>query len=123
MSNSLILHIAAASCFHSLSDTEPYLPAEFAADGFIHCTKEPDVMLQIANRFYKDVMGDVLVLVIDADRVTSEVKWEPPVHPDGSLPPPTGARLFPHIYGPLNREAIVEIRTATRAADGAFFSV
>jgi len=65
----------------------------------------------------------VLVLVIDADRITSEVKWEPPAHPDGTPTQPGNPRLFPHIYGPLNREAIVEIRTAARAADGAFFSV
>jgi uncharacterized protein (DUF952 family) len=32
-------------------------------------------------------------------------------------------RLFPHIYGPLNAEAVVAVRLAQRAADGTFISL
>jgi uncharacterized protein (DUF952 family) len=44
------------------------------------------------------------------------------VLPSPPLPssPAPAAQLFPHIYGPLNRDAIVEIRKAVRAADGTF---
>ncbi|MBM4424163.1 MAG: DUF952 domain-containing protein [Chloroflexi bacterium] len=118
-----ILHLVPAAYFHSLPAAEPYLPAEFAADGFIHCTAEPEVMLEIANRFYANVPGEILVLEIDSDRVTSEVKWEPPIHPGGTPAPASAERLFPHVYGPLNRDAIVGIRAAARAPDGAFLSV
>ncbi len=117
-----ILHLVPADYFNGLPASKPYLPSAFADDGFIHCTKEPEVMLKIANRFYKDLPGELLVLVIDADKVTAEVKWEAPAHPDGSAAS-GGEPLFPHIYGPLNREAIVEIRAAVRAEDGAFLSV
>lgn len=117
-----ILHLAPANYFNSLPASEPYLPEAFAADGFIHCTKEPELMLKIANRFYKDLPGELLVLVIDADKVAAEVKWEAPAHPDGSTAS-AGEPLFPHIYGPLNRDAIVEIRPAARAEDGTFLSV
>ena len=35
-------------------------------------------------------------------------------------PQPQTEPQFPHIYGPLNREAIVDIRVFTRGADGAY---
>ena len=58
--------------------------AAFAAAGFIHCTTEPEVLLQIVNRFYKDVPGKILTLVIDEAKVEAEVKLEEPANPDGS---------------------------------------
>ena len=50
-----ILHLVPASDFRALPDAEPYFPSAFAADGFIHCTREPEMMLQIANRFDTDI--------------------------------------------------------------------
>jgi uncharacterized protein (DUF952 family) len=117
-----ILHIVAANDFNSRPPTEPYLPGAYAADGFIHCTKEPQVLLHIANTFYKNIVGDVLVLVIDTDKLTSPLKWEPPSPPPDPSHP-FASILFPHIYGPLNRDAIVDIRIATRAEDGSFTAV
>ena len=129
MSNN-ILHIVPAAYFNAQPPGLPYLPETYAADGFIHCTREPEIMLQIANRFYKDAAGEVLVLVIDAGRVTAPVKWEAPVHPDGTPAHPDGTpagpgetRLFPHIYGPLNRDAIIGTRAARRDQNGNFISV
>lgn len=122
MTTDTILHIVPAAYFNAQPPDQPYLPEAFAADGFIHCTKEPEIMLGIANRFYKNVKGDVLVLVIDPAKVTAEVKWEPPAHPDGTAPS-GGEPLFPHIYGGLNRDAIVAIRAAARAADGTFIAL
>jgi uncharacterized protein (DUF952 family) len=118
-----ILHIVPASYFNTQPADQPYLPEAFSKDGFIHCTQQPEVMLNIANRFYKNVEGDVLVLVIDVDRVTSEVKWEAPAHPDGTPAQPGETVLFPHIYGPLNRDAITHLRIAVRDSAGRFLSV
>ena len=99
---------------------ETFQPRSIADEGFIHCTSEPEVLLHIANLFYRATPGEFLVLVINPARVTAEVRNEPPVPPpaDG----PLVGRLFPHIYGPLNPEAVVEVRTARRSADGAFLS-
>lgn len=117
-----ILHIVSAAEFRAQPETQPYLPSRFAADGFIHCTKEPEVLLYIANSFYKEVEGEVWILVIDPDQLTSPLKWEPP-SPTPPADSPLASVLFPHIYGPLNREAILEIRTASRAPDGSFLAV
>ena len=122
MSDTYIRHIVPAAYFRALPESAPYLPAEFDQDGFIHCTRERDVLLQIANNYYRDAPGEFLVLVIDPARVAAPVKFEPP-----SPPPPPDAplarHLFPHIYGPLDREAIVEVRSARRAPDGTFLEV
>ena len=75
------------------------------SDGFIHCSTYAQA-LPVAEKFYKGQTGLVL-LVIDPTRLTSGLKWEPP---DGTPPPgvPAG-ESFPHVYGPINLDAIVQI--------------
>lgn len=90
--------------------------------GFIHCTRQPEVLLEVANRFYRDRPGDFVVLVIDPARLRAPVRDEPPAHPAPVASLGTTV-LFPHIYGPLNREAVVEVRAAERNADGTFVRV
>jgi uncharacterized protein (DUF952 family) len=108
-----IYHLAPAARWSNWPDDAPYLPAEYEADGFIHCTAGDELMLQVANTFYRAAPGDFVLLVIDTARLTSPLKWEEPV--GEAL-----ATLFPHIYGPINPEAIVEVRAVQRAADGVF---
>lgn len=69
-------------------------------------------MLQVANRFYRQVPNPFVLLVIDPQRLASELRWEQP--PDDLAP------LFPHIYGPINRESIVEVKHVQRSTDGEF---
>ena len=49
-----------------------------------------------------------MVLYIDQDRVTSPIRYDDP------------AEVFPHIYGPLNRDAILAVEDIGRAPDGTF---
>lgn len=88
-----------------------YRPEPFDADGFIHCTDGEVNLLAIANRFYQGDRRPHVVLVVDLDRVSVPVRYEDP------------ERIFPHVYGPLNREAIVEVRRAVRLADGSFVGI
>jgi hypothetical protein len=118
-----ILHLTSADSFNALPDSAPCVPEAFEADGFIHCTGDAETLLNVANRFYKNAPGEMLVLVIDPAKVAAaELKWELPSHTDGT-PAVPGEPLFPHLYGPLNREAIIQIRSATRAPDGTFLAV
>jgi uncharacterized protein (DUF952 family) len=121
MSGGLIHHLVAAEDYRAVPPGQPYLPGQFDADGFIHCTIEPEILLHIANTFYREAPGEFLVLVIDPARLTSALKYEPP-SPTPANGPLVG-RLFPHIYGPLNAEAVVAVRVAQRAADGTFLSL
>jgi uncharacterized protein (DUF952 family) len=108
-----IYHLAPAARWQNWPTGAPYLPAEYEADGFIHCTAGDELMLRVANTFYRAAPGDFALLVIDTARLTSPLKWEEPV--GDPLAP-----QFPHIYGSINREAIVEVRAVHRAGDGTF---
>jgi uncharacterized protein (DUF952 family)/chaperonin cofactor prefoldin len=108
-SNFIIYHLTPADYFNSLPTDQPYRPREFDRDGFIHCTKDEERMLLVANTVYRRVPGDFVLLVIDERKVTSPVKYEN-----------VGGILFPHIYGPLNRDAIVRVVAMGRREDGTF---
>jgi uncharacterized protein (DUF952 family) len=85
-------------------------------EGFIHCSK-PSQIVDVANSFYRGRQGLVL-LVIDPSKLESELKWEPPAELE-----PNHARagdLFPHIYGPLNLDAVVKVIPFKPNADGSF---
>ena len=75
--------------------------------GFIHCSFRHQVQ-DIADLVYRE-REDVLLLKIDPDRLSARVKVE--VLRDGEA-------AFPHIYGPLNRAAVVEASRLRLLADG-----
>jgi uncharacterized protein (DUF952 family) len=84
----------------------PFRPASLAHEGFIHCSQAGQVAWA-ANRFCRDVPA-LLVLTIEPDRLTSEVREEPA----------DSGELFPHIYGPIDREAIVGCAPLMRNSQG-----
>ena len=65
---SWIYHLAPAARWRDWPEGQAYLPAEFAADGFVHCTAGEDVMLKVANAFYRAVPGEFVLLTIDPAR-------------------------------------------------------
>ena len=78
--------------------------------GFIHCST-PEQVVETANRHFID-QEQVLLLFIDASKVTSPVKFEP-AH--SGRP-----GLFPHVYGPLNLNAVYGVVPLPRGADKKF---
>lgn len=87
-----------------------YAPESLAAEGFIHCTAGERNLIDVAGRYYRGQPGQWVVLVIDPARVTAEVRWV--VQPD---------RLaYPHIHGPLDVDAVMEVCRFPRTADGDF---
>jgi len=97
------------------SDEAAYHPASLAAEGFVHCTATDALLLRVANSFYRGIEGDVAVLVIDPSRLRSKVVFEAPVHSD-----PLATERFPHIYGPIDRSAVVRVRAMERDAEGSY---
>jgi hypothetical protein len=107
-----IYHLAPAARWYGWPAGDDYLPAEYEADGFVHCTAGDDLMLAVANRFYRAAPGEFVLLTIDPARLSAPLRWE---QPDDDLAP-----LFPHIYGPIDADAIIGVRAARRDVDGAF---
>ena len=106
---SLFLHLTRVDYYNSFAPDAPYLPRDYEQEGFIHCTQGSGLMLQIANKFYREVPGEFQALILDEGKIMAPVKWEP-----------AGSILFPHIYGPLNRDAVIDIVALKRAPDGEF---
>ena len=98
----MILHITSADDWRAANAKGSYELSTrgktLAEVGFIHCSNA-DQVVRIANAIYRGVQGLVL-LVIDRARVASPIRDEPA---------DTGPERFPHIYGPLNPDAVVEV--------------
>ena len=107
-----IYHLAPAARWRDWPAGTPYQPAEYDADGFVHCTSGDEMMLKVANTVYRSTPGDFVLLVIDPQQLSAPLKWE---RSTDAL-----AAMFPHIYGPIDRAAIVEARPVNRATDGTF---
>jgi len=70
-----------------------------AEEGFIHASTAEQVPL-VADAFYRDA-PDLVLLVIDTERVGAPIRYEQvPGQPDP----------YPHIYGPLNLDAVLATR-------------
>lgn len=119
----LIYHLTPAGHYRRQAEDQPYVSATLAEEGFIHATAERNLLLRVANAYFADLDEPLLVLVINPDRLTSPLKFEPP-SPLPGTPEQAGYarrdRLFPHIYGPLNREAIVAECLLQRDPTGAW---
>ncbi|MFI5863360.1 DUF952 domain-containing protein [Streptomyces sp. NPDC051546] len=85
----------------------PYAPPSLASEGFVHCSADPGTVLAIAAAHYADVPGTLLAVELDERGLTSEVRRE------GEA----GLR-YPHVHGPLNREAVVRVWEVVRAPGG-----
>ncbi len=105
----LIYHMLPAQAWAVQAKEVEYRTDSLAQEGFIHCTGELTLVHEVANRFYRDVPDNLIVLAIDEQAVVAPVNWEPA---DG--------HLFPHIYGPLNLDAVRAAYQMTRGQDGAF---
>lgn len=111
---SRIYHIATRSDWEQARAAGQYTRSSagktLAEEGFIHASQASQ-LTRTANKFYRDVPDELLVLVIDTGRLRSELRYEPV--PGAELP-------FPHIYGPLNVDAVIEARPLEPEPDGTF---
>jgi len=100
-----IVHITSRQAWDDARESGEYVAPSLKSAGFIHCSTYAQAV-PVAEKYYKGQTGLVL-LVIDPGRLASGLKWEPPA--EGAPPPgvPDGD-MFPHIYGPINLDAVVE---------------
>lgn len=67
-------------------------------EGFIHCSQEQQVP-GVLERYFAGKTG-LVKLVIDTDKLTSKFIY------DWS---PSTEDTFPHVYGPINLDAVTEV--------------
>jgi uncharacterized protein (DUF952 family) len=92
-----VLHLTAETDWAEAEREGTYRPASLASEGFIHCS-EPQQVLWVANRLFRN-RQDLVLLHIDILKLKSPGRYE---NLEG------GDQLFPHIYGPLNLDAVLK---------------
>ena len=111
-----ILHLTTRKDWRDAQRKGEYRAPSLETEGFIHCSTD-EQLLGVANAFYRDAKFPV-VLWIDTDKLLAPVKWEAPVPADEFAD-----NTFPHIYGPLNLEAVVIVTPLKRNAEGEYISL
>jgi uncharacterized protein (DUF952 family) len=91
----VIFHLAVRDQWDS---PESYRPPSFADEGFIHCSTASQ-LVDVANQLYAG-RDDLVLVTIDSDALNAPVVYEDCYE--------TGRR-FPHIYGPIDAEAVVSV--------------
>lgn len=93
----LIYHLVLPEAWAAF-DGDLYAHPSLAAEGFIHCSFAHQLDAVI-SRYYSDAER-LFVLEIESDKLTSKLVSEPS----------TGGEEYPHIYGPIDRDAILAVR-------------
>ena len=114
MADETIYHITSREEWQAAQAAGEYRADSLAAQGFIHASTAAQVT-DTADLFYRGEDGLVL-LCIDTSRVAATIKREAASGQGHAA----GAGLFPHIYGPLNLDAVVQVLDFPCRVDGTF---
>ena len=106
----MIYHILSKFDWETALVQRSYSPPSLTREGFIHFSNLSQVAAT-ADRFYRGAPG-LLLLCVDESRLASDLRIEP-----GADKPD---ELFPHLYGPLNLDAVAAIYELAPRADGTF---
>jgi uncharacterized protein (DUF952 family) len=103
-----IFHIAQRHVWETARDTGvPYtmstLDLTLEQEGFIHCSRSMAQVEGVLSRYYADVKDELVLLVIDPSLLDAPVRLEP-----------AGDEFFPHIYGPIQSSAVIDVRPLPR---------
>ena len=113
-----ILHITHQNDWQAALESGAYQTPSLIKDGFIHCSTDAQA-LRVANNFYRG-QTDLVLLVIDSDKLVALLKFEGPINPQTGQPEPDVQDLFPHIYGAINLEAVTKVVAFPPNPDGTF---
>ncbi len=97
----LIFHILKKHEWQQALERGRYEPASLQAEGFVHCSNREQT-LATADRYFRG-QPDLVLLCLDPARLTAEVRREAPANPNDER----ARELFPHVYGPINLDAVL----------------
>lgn len=96
-----IYHLISRQGLDAQSDSEFILDDANLASGFIHCCTA-EQLPGVIERYFPGDNSNLMVVELNPETLTEALKWEPATDSDG---------LFPHIYGPINRDAIIDVHS------------
>jgi uncharacterized protein (DUF952 family) len=105
----MILHITKRIDWEKAIRVGEYRAASLSDQGFIHCST-PEQVVQVADFLFSGQSGLVL-LCIDVGELDAKVRYE---NFEG------GQDLFPHVYGSINLDAVVDVVDFKPDTEGRF---
>ncbi len=96
----LIYHIVVSDVWEMFHG-DRYEAESLGTEGFIHCSFA-DQLDAVLKRYYADAKA-VTILEIDTSKLDSKLVVEPS----------TGGENYPHVYGPINIEAVMSTENRT----------
>jgi uncharacterized protein (DUF952 family) len=106
----MIYHIVTPEYWEQFSGKEHYFSETFEQEKFIHCSTIGQ-LAGVLERYYK---GAGTVLRLEIDEVDLAVKPVYEVAPNGEE--------FPHIYGGINKGAIISVTKLSETSPGEYTS-
>ncbi len=101
MTNERIFHIATRADWLEAMTSGTYTTStagrSLADEGFIHASRREQVQ-GVFDRYYAQAGEPLVLLTIAPERLDSEVRVES-----------VGDDTYPHVYGPINRAAVIEV--------------
>lgn len=101
-----LLHITTQADWERAERAGAYRIDSLDTEGFIHCSL-PEQVAAVAERYYAG-RNDLILLWIDDDLVEPEIRYE------------GDPEQYPHIYGPLNPNAVLRVTSYLPDQGGTF---
>jgi uncharacterized protein (DUF952 family) len=108
--NPIAYHLVPVEAWDAAPADEPFRAASLADEGFVHLTHGMADLVDVANAFYRTDARPHLVLTIALRWLTAPWRYD-------------GDERYPHVYGPIDRAAITEVRPIGREPDGTYLPI
>ncbi|OLV18772.1 DUF952 domain-containing protein [Deinococcus marmoris] len=106
-----IVHITTRTDWQAAQRAGEYQHPSLTTDGYIHCSLPTEgQLLMVANAYFAG-QPDLVLLVMDRQRLTAPVQDEE--FENSGL-------FFPHVYGSINAAAVLQVLDFLPQADGSF---
>ncbi|PJZ58721.1 DUF952 domain-containing protein [Leptospira barantonii] len=115
-SENFIYNIASKKDYEEALKNGFYITDSLSSEGFIHSSKKNQVE-DTANRIFPG-RKDLVLLFVNTDRLKSPLKFE--ASGSSKFSKEDGKNIFPHIYGPLNVDAIEKVLEISPNENGKF---
>jgi uncharacterized protein (DUF952 family) len=95
---SIIYHLTTRKEWQASQAAGQYVTSSLKEEGYIHCCEENQIE-NVLKRYFAG-KTNLVKLVIDTEKITSPLiyDWSPSIE-----------ETFPHIYGPINVNAVKEV--------------
>ena len=96
----LIYHVTTSAEWEAAKEKGSYSSPSLQAEGFIHCSADEKQVTGVLQRYFSG-KTDLVKLSIDTGKLQSRYiyEWSP-----------STADTFPHIYGPINIDAVTGVQ-------------